>query len=60
LDPCALYASDEDIKKITKEMIEAFGTERYIANLGHGLYPDISPDKVGVFVSEVHNFKIKK
>jgi len=39
---------------MTKEMVHAFGTHKYIANLGHGLYPDISPEKVGVFVSAVH------
>jgi len=56
LDPCALYATDEDIKKLTKEMVHAFGTGKYIANLGHGLYPDINPDKVGVFVQAVHDY----
>eukprot|EP01034_Spumella_vulgaris_P046298 gene46298-57740_t len=26
-------------------MVSQFGTQRYIANLGHGVYPDMQPDK---------------
>lgn len=37
-----------------KKMLEGFGTQRYIANLGHGLYPDMSPEHVGAFVEAVH------
>jgi uroporphyrinogen decarboxylase len=40
LDPCALYGSLDDIKRETKKMLDAFGTKKHIANLGHGLYPD--------------------
>jgi uroporphyrinogen decarboxylase len=54
LDPCALFSSDESIREMTRKMIEAFGPNRYIANLGHGLYPEIQPEKVGVFVEAVH------
>ena len=35
-------------------MIRAFGTTRYIANLGHGMYPDMDPDRMEVFVNSVH------
>ncbi|XP_035229438.1 uroporphyrinogen decarboxylase-like [Stegodyphus dumicola] len=54
LDPCALKASPEKIKILVKEMLEGFGTQRYIANLGHGIYPDINPENVAVFVNAVH------
>uniref|UniRef100_A0A8C8ST75 Uroporphyrinogen decarboxylase n=1 Tax=Pelusios castaneus TaxID=367368 RepID=A0A8C8ST75_9SAUR len=54
LDPCALYAPKEKIGDLVKRMIEEFGTQRYIANLGHGLYPDMSPEHVGAFVEAVH------
>lgn len=53
LDPCALYADFDTIRKETRQMIEAFGKQRYIANLGHGLYPDIDPDHVRCFVDAV-------
>uniref|UniRef100_A0A6B2L739 Uroporphyrinogen decarboxylase n=1 Tax=Arcella intermedia TaxID=1963864 RepID=A0A6B2L739_9EUKA len=55
LDPCALYASDEEIQRLTQEMIKGFGVKGHIANLGHGLYPDMDPLKVGVFVKAVHD-----
>ncbi|XP_010226429.1 PREDICTED: uroporphyrinogen decarboxylase [Tinamus guttatus] len=54
LDPCALYAPKEKIGELVKKMLEGFGTQRYIANLGHGLYPDMSPEHVGAFVEAVH------
>ncbi|XP_074859255.1 uroporphyrinogen decarboxylase isoform X2 [Carettochelys insculpta] len=54
LDPCALYAPKEKIGELVKRMLEGFGTQRYIANLGHGLYPDMDPEHVGAFVEAVH------
>ncbi|XP_068809056.1 uroporphyrinogen decarboxylase isoform X5 [Struthio camelus] len=54
MDPCALYAPKEKIGELVKKMLEGFGTQRYIANLGHGLYPDMSPEHVGAFVEAVH------
>ncbi|CAG0918380.1 unnamed protein product [Notodromas monacha] len=43
LDPCALYADHEDLKRIATAMVGNFGKSRYIANLGHGIYPDMEP-----------------
>ncbi|XP_054346336.1 uroporphyrinogen decarboxylase isoform X2 [Pongo pygmaeus] len=54
LDPCALYASEEEIGQLVKQMLDDFGPHRYIANLGHGLYPDMDPEHVGAFVDAVH------
>uniref|UniRef100_A0A673H1D9 Uroporphyrinogen decarboxylase n=1 Tax=Sinocyclocheilus rhinocerous TaxID=307959 RepID=A0A673H1D9_9TELE len=54
MDPCALYATKERISEIVKRMLESFGTKGYIANLGHGLYPDMDPENVGAFVEAVH------
>ncbi|XP_065785461.1 uroporphyrinogen decarboxylase [Muntiacus reevesi] len=54
LDPCALYASEEEIGKLVQQMLNDFGPQRYIANLGHGLYPDMDPEHVGAFVDAVH------
>lgn len=56
LDPCALYGSLQDVKAETKKMIDAFGPNRHIANLGHGLYPDIEVDKVKCFVDTVKEY----
>jgi len=54
LDPCALYASQNDLERMIKQMLEIFGTMRYIANLGHGIYPDAIIDNVQHFVDTVH------
>ncbi|CAL8277983.1 unnamed protein product [Lota lota] len=54
MDPCALYAPKERISEIVQKMLEGFGTQRYIANLGHGMYPDMDPESVGAFVEAVH------
>jgi uroporphyrinogen decarboxylase len=56
LDPCALYGSYEDIKREAKKMLQAFGPIKHIANLGHGLYPDIEADKVKCFIDSVKEY----
>ena len=56
-DPCLLYADFATIKKETEKMLHAFGPNRHIANLGHGLYPDIEKDKVKCFVDTVKEFR---
>ena len=53
LDPCVLYADFGQIRAEVKQMIAAFGTQRYIANLGHGIYPDTNPDAARCFVEAV-------
>ncbi|MFT6747857.1 MAG: uroporphyrinogen decarboxylase [Glaciecola sp.] len=53
LDPCALYSDFSQIEKLTKEMLSKFEGGPYIANLGHGVYPDITPDKVKCFIETV-------
>jgi uroporphyrinogen decarboxylase len=57
IDPCLLYADYEVIKKETIKMLKAFGPNRHIANLGHGLYPDLDKDKVKYFVDTVKEFR---
>ena len=57
LDPCVLYSEDEVIVAKTEAMLKAFGPERHIANLGHGVYPDINPRKVKLMVDTIKNFR---
>ena len=56
LDPCVLYNDYNTIRQKTIAMLEAFGGHRHIANLGHGVYPDIEPDKVRCFVDTVREW----
>lgn len=55
LDPCALYADSEQLENVTNRMVEKFGKHRYIANLGHGIYPDMNPTNVETFLKAVHS-----
>ncbi len=57
MDPCLLYSDFATIKKETIKMLQAFGPHRHIANLGHGIYPDISPDSVKCFVGTVKEYR---
>ncbi len=56
-DPCLLYAPEKTILEETHKMLNEFGAERYICNLGHGLYPDLDKEKVKYFVEVVKSFK---
>ncbi len=56
LDPCILYASFEEIQKHTRYMLKEFGPHKHIANLGHGVYPDTSPDKVKCFIETIKEY----
>lgn len=59
LDPAVLYASLEIVRHETKAMIDDFGKDRHIANLGHGVYPDIHPDKVKCFIDTVKEYSTR-
>jgi len=54
LDPCALYAPAEQLEVMVKDMVTKFGKRRWIANLGHGIYPDMEPDSVKNLVKFIH------
>jgi uroporphyrinogen decarboxylase len=56
LDPALLYADPEVIRAKTREMIGAFGNRRYIANLGHGVYPDTEAGHVKCFIDAVKEY----
>jgi len=55
LDPCALYAPKEELEAIVKKMAAKFGHKnKWIANLGHGIYPDMDPESMTTLVNAVH------
>lgn len=56
-DPSKLLAPITEIKKAVKEMIDGFGTQRYIANLGHGIMPNVPVDHAKAFVEAVKEYK---
>ncbi|WP_339701762.1 uroporphyrinogen decarboxylase [Algoriphagus aquimarinus] len=57
LDPAALYGTADQVREATITMMEQFKGTRHIANLGHGVYPDINPEMVKVFIQTVKEFK---
>lgn len=59
LDPCALYAGHDEVERLTNKMLESFVSQRHIVNLGHGVYPDIDPEKVKTFIKTVKSYAIK-
>ncbi|XP_046984850.1 uroporphyrinogen decarboxylase [Schistocerca americana] len=57
LDPCALYSPPEQLKRLASEMVQKFGKTKYIANLGHGIYPDVDPAHVKILIDAIHDVK---
>ncbi|HRE52615.1 MAG TPA: uroporphyrinogen decarboxylase [Flavitalea sp.] len=55
-DPARLLSPIPAIQKGVKDMIDAFGTDRYIANLGHGILPNVPVDHARAFVDAVKNY----
>ena len=56
-DPSRLLSSPADIKKKVKEMIDAFGKDKYIANLGHGILPNVPVENAIAFVEAVKEYR---
>jgi uroporphyrinogen decarboxylase len=56
-DPAKLLAPIPQIKKWVNEMIQGFGTQNYIANLGHGITPGVPVDHAKAFVDAVKEYK---
>ncbi|MFT3979033.1 MAG: uroporphyrinogen decarboxylase [Ferruginibacter sp.] len=56
-DPARLLSPIPVIQKEVKAMIDAFGAQRYIANLGHGIIPNIPVDHAKAFVEAVKSYQ---
>jgi uroporphyrinogen decarboxylase len=55
-DPSRLLSPPKVITKMVHEMIDAFGKDRYIANLGHGILPNIPVPHAQAFVDAVKSY----
>ena len=56
LDPRILLEEDSVIKKSVSKILSDFNDyPGYIFNLGHGITPDINPDKVKVLVDAIRD-----
>ena len=56
-DPARLFSPPEDIKRMVHQMINDFGKDRYIVNLGHGILPNIPVENAIAFVEAVKEYK---
>ncbi len=59
LDPCVLYSTHSEVERLTNNMLESFKSKRHIVNLGHGVYPDVDPEKVKTFIKTVKSYEVK-
>jgi uroporphyrinogen decarboxylase len=55
-DPAKLLLPVPEIKKAVHKMIDEFGVQNYIANLGHGITPNIPVDHAKAFVEAVKEY----
>ncbi len=57
LDPARLLSPPSKIRQLVTEMIDAFGKDRYIANLGHGILPNVPLENAKAFVDAVKEYE---
>ncbi len=55
-DPSRLLSSPSTIKKMVHQMINDFGKDKYIVNLGHGILPNIPLDNAKAFIDAVKEY----
>lgn len=60
LDPTVLYGNEEKIKEETIKILDSFGDGTgHIFNLGHGILPDVEPEKAKYLVNVVKEESMK-
>jgi uroporphyrinogen decarboxylase len=56
-DPAKLLSPIPVIKKEVTAMLNSFGSKHYIANLGHGILPNVPVDHAKAFVDTVKEYR---
>ncbi|QCX39990.1 uroporphyrinogen decarboxylase [Aureibaculum algae] len=56
-DPSRLLSPPATIKKMVHQMINDFGKDKYIVNLGHGILPNIPLDNAKAFIDAVKEYQ---
>ncbi len=56
-DPARLLSPPQTIRRMVHEMIRAFGKDRYIVNLGHGILPTVPVENAGAFIEAVKDYR---
>jgi uroporphyrinogen decarboxylase len=55
-DPARLLSHPDEITKLVHRMIDRFGAQRYIANLGHGILPYVPVENAKAFFDAVKSW----
>jgi uroporphyrinogen decarboxylase len=59
LDPSALFATPEILRAETLRVLDSYGAgPGHVFNLGHGITPDVDPERVALLVETVHNYPL--
>ena len=59
LDPSALFAPPDTLRAETLRVLESYGAGTgHVFNLGHGITPDVDPQRVALLVETVQGFSI--
>ncbi len=57
VDPNVLYGSHERIREEVQRTLASYGHGHgHVFNLGHGIHPDVDPEKAGTLIAAVHEF----
>lgn len=56
LDPARLLSPPSEIRRMVHQMINEFGKDKYIVNLGHGILPNIPLDHAKAFIDAVKDY----
>ena len=57
-DPSRLFSPPKEIKKRVIQMIDAFGKDKYIVNLGHGILPTVPLENAKAFIDAVKSYEV--
>jgi uroporphyrinogen decarboxylase len=59
LDPSALFAPAEALRAETRRVLDSYGAgPGHVFNLGHGITPDVDPERVAVLVETARNYVV--
>ena len=59
LDPSALFATPETLRAEALRVLRSYGTgPGHVFNLGHGITPDVDPERVALLVETVQKFAL--